>query len=203
MNNMKVYFAHSIYVIPSQLECFRSYFTRNKINFTTRELPADPFNVNFDEAEKLYNFNMKQIKSCDLMVVECSYASNGLGYEISIALHEKKPVIVLYNMDIDKDNPRHIKNIPLELKGNRSRHLLLKEYTPHNINKVLDFAINEAMQLLGSKFNFILPADLDRYLEWVSKEDGESKSNILRNLTHDSMSQNTKYHDFLDSSKSE
>jgi len=37
------------------------------------------------------------VKDCDLFVAECSYPAIGLGYEIGVAIYEKKPILTLAN----------------------------------------------------------------------------------------------------------
>ncbi|HLD03959.1 MAG TPA: hypothetical protein VJC17_04260 [Candidatus Dojkabacteria bacterium] len=41
----------------------------------------------------------KCVKDCDLFVAECSYPAIGLGYEIGMAIYEKKPILTLANIN--------------------------------------------------------------------------------------------------------
>jgi hypothetical protein len=120
------------------------------------------------------------IKSADLIIAESSYVSTDIGQDILYAIREKKPVIAMYNLSEDLENPRHIRNIPIGLQGNRDKYLLLREYRLNSVASTLPRAIKDAEELLGTKFNLILPPELDKFLHWASKKTGLPKSEITR-----------------------
>jgi len=196
---MKVYFAYSIYCTKQQVEMFRNYFESRNITLITRKIPTDPKTIDFKEAEQIFNSNVKNIKASDLILVEASYASSGLGYDIALALQEKKPVLVFYNMSINKDDVRHIKNVPVDLKGNKNRYLILKEYDTANFEKLLDIAIADAKALTDTKFILIIPPEIDRYLEWNVKEKGISKAEITRKAVEEKMANDKEYSEYTKS----
>lgn len=47
------------------------------------------------EPEDVYRHDIGQVKTCDLLLAECSQPSTGLGFEIATALHYKKPVLAV------------------------------------------------------------------------------------------------------------
>lgn len=194
---MKIYFTHSRTVPQAQLDAFYNYFTKKGITVFKRSVPEDPSKIDFREAESMYIQNVKMIKSCDLVITETSYVSNDIGYDISLALQEKKPVLAFYNMTDDRENPRHIKNVPMGLKGNKSKYLILKEYSLSLLDKILDLAIQDAKSLVDTKFILIIPPEIDRYLEWNVKEKGLPKAEITRSAIENMMKNDTRYQEYL------
>ncbi len=201
--NMKVYFAYSKYIKHETLELFQSYFSDRKLHLNMRQLLLQLTEVNFNEAETIFSKNIKNIVKSNIFIAEISYASSGLGYEISFALTEKKQVIALYNMDEGFKEGRHIKNIPIELKGNKAKNLSILQYTPSNLANILDYTLNFVNPLLESKFNFLIPGELNQFLEWYSKDEMISKSSILRKLIELEMKKNKKYCEYLKKNKSD
>ncbi len=195
---MKVYFACSQY-LPSHV--------RESISQTIEEIGAkterqdykdtNRSNDNFNEAQRIFQNNLKNIKSSDIVIAEASYISSGIGYEISFALTEKKPVIVLFNLNMHTDDPRHIKEIPLSLKGNPSKYLLLKEYDSANLQKIIEHSIGDARAVMDTKFILIIPPIIDRYLEWNVKERGKSKAEITREAIEEWMKRDDSYQKYL------
>jgi hypothetical protein len=194
---MKIYLAYS-YKTPQNLRgLFHTFFEKTKDTILERRVPEDPTTINLEEAENYYQENYKKVKSADLMIAEVSYVSIDVGHDILLAIQEKKPVIVLYNMTDDIQNPRHITNVPLGLQGNRSKYILLREYNSRTLDNVLRLALEDAKELLGTKFNLILPPELDRFLEWTSKNTGIPKSETTRHAIQELMEKNDAYMNYL------
>lgn len=197
---MKIYLTYSKRLPANVVEELKNALEKLASKVELRDHSQDLDTYNFDEARKLFQRNIKGIKSSDIIVVECSYASSGLGYEISHAIDEKKPLIALYNLNIDKEHPRHIKRIPISLKGNPSKYLILKEYDHNSLKKTLELAVNDAKALADTKFILIIPASIDRYLEWNVKERGKSKAEITREAIEKQMQEDQRYQEYLKSS---
>lgn len=194
---MKVYFTHSRTVPQKQLDLFLNYFERNGITVLQRNIPDDPFKMDFAEAEKMYATNVRMIRNADIVVSESSYISNDIGYDTSLALNEKKPVLVFFNMTENKDDPRHIKNVPIGIKGNKSRYLMLKEYDAGNFERSMNLALTNAKELVDTKFILIIPPEIDRYLEWNAKERGLAKAEVTRDSIEKAMKTDDKYQAYL------
>jgi nucleoside 2-deoxyribosyltransferase len=197
---MKIYFTSSVNLPQNIKNVFESYFTKKGIKYVTRVQPKDSGSVNFNEAEVLFQTNTKNLKTADLVVADCTYISSDVGFEISSAIQEKKPVIALYNFENDKDHPRHIKSVPVGFKGNSNKYLLLKEYRLQNFEKTLELAIKDSLTLIDTKFILIIPPMIDRYLEWNVREKGLSKAEVTRDAIDKMMAEDKRYQDYLKSS---
>lgn len=172
---------------------FQKYFDSKGIKVLEKAFPKDPTKIDFDEAEDLYKQNLKKLKESDVIVAEVSFVSSDTGYFIAEAIQEKKPVLVFFNMSEGKENPRHMRIVPVGLKGNKNKYLILKEYDGSNLEKLLDIALADAKALADTKFILIIPPEIDRYLEWNVKEKGISKAEITRQAVEEKMALDKEY----------
>ena len=197
---MKLYFTYSKRLNKELLEEIKRTFTTLGTKVEIREQTGEEQQTyDFDEAKKMFQKNVKSIKAADVVLAECSYASSGLGYEISQAIDEKKPVIAIYNLNTDLAHPRHIKRVPISLKGNTSKYLILREYDIKSLKKTLELAVKDAKSLADTKFILIIPPAIDKYLEWNVKEKGISKAEITRQAVENMMKDDKAYIEYMKS----
>jgi hypothetical protein len=150
-----------------------------------------------DDPQVAFDHNMRAIKKCDIMVAEVSYHSNNIGYDIATAISDKKPIVMLFNMEEDLDNPAHITKVPTSIRGNLSSYIILREYKKHNVEATIKSAIDDAKELMDTKLNLIIPHDLNRFLEWSTKEMGISKSELTRQAIQELLERNERYQNYL------
>lgn len=122
-------------------------------------------------------------KQADLVVVEVSNKSFGVGQEIAQAIASNKPVIALYNSDKE----------PHILKDSGTDLILLIKYDDKNIKKVLQQALDYSSEQQDIRFNFFISPSLIQYLDWVSKTKRIPRSVYLRNLIEADMKNNDEY----------
>lgn len=195
---MKIYYTYSERLPKTTVEKVVTALKQYGGSVSYRQRPKTYENFDFREAEEIYRANVKQIKSSDIVVADISYVSSGVGYEISLALDEKKPVIVMYNLREYSDGKEYlVKSVPVNLKGNTSKYLMLKEYDMNNLEKILQLALKDAKSLVDTKFILIIPSEIDRYLEWNVKEKGISKAEITRQSIEEVMHKDEAYLNYL------
>lgn len=135
-----------------------------KVNKQTREQHEADF-------QKARN----QIQESDVMIVEATYPSIGVGHTMTIALEMYKSVLILYQ---NQTTPHGL------LIGNRL--LTVKKYSLKNSEKlkqiIKTFLIKAEQHLLKKRFNFMLDKTQEDYLDWVSKIQRISKANFIRIL---------------------
>jgi len=119
-----------------------------------------------------YNETLKDINKADIVIMEISGHSMSMGYILSKALEINKPVIALYTSDAQ----------PIFIAGISDPKLILKEYSPENIEKTLWESIKEAKGLIDMRFNFFVSPKILTYLDWVGQKRMIPKSVFLRNL---------------------
>jgi hypothetical protein len=114
----------------------------------------------------------KWITSADFMVVETTFPSISVGYEISLAVHRGKPVLMLYS----EGDP------PSLLAHHSDEKIICEKYTTDTLNVILDDFIKYVGGTSDTRFTFFLTSELSLYLESISKKRKIPKSVYLRQL---------------------
>lgn len=119
--------------------------------------------------------NAQLLQESDLVVIDLSTRSFGVGYQFGQALAHRKHVLCLYHEKIE----HKVSDI---IKGSTSSLVTIKTYKDNNINKVVrDYLAGLTMDDLR-KFNFIATEEIVRYIEDGAETQGKSKSEFLRDL---------------------
>lgn len=122
-------------------------------------------------------------KQSDVVLVEASVPSFGVGQEISEALADNKQVIVLYK----GVNKPHI------LISQNQESLYFAEYNDTNLANVLEDYIEYARGNSDTRFNFFISPQIGYYLDWVSRKRKLPRAVYLRRLIEDEMKNNEEY----------
>lgn len=118
--------------------------------------------------------NQQLVQECDLVVVEMSVPSFGVGYQFGQALAHRKHVLCLYPDDMPEQKLSDI------VRGLNSSLLDLKLYNLKNLEKIIrNYVAGINMDDLR-KFNFIATDEIIRFIEDGARKEGKSKSEFLR-----------------------
>ena len=191
---MKIYLTHPDTLSSDAPIAIQKYLNSQNHKIETRKKASDYSAVTFENAKKAFINNTKCIKNADIVIAEISDTNSDIGYEVSFALEEKKPVIAMYS-NAGQEHGRH--TIPTALMGNPARHLMLREYELRNIDKTLELAIRDALELIDTKFILIIPPHIDSYLEWNVKERGRAKADITREALERTMKEDKEYQTYI------
>ncbi len=112
------------------------------------------------------------INNADFLVAETSFPSISVGYEISMALHRGKPVLVLYA----NGDP------PSLLAHHRDEKLVCEKYTTTTLPEIINDFISYAAGTADMRFTFFITPKIASYLEQIVKKDKLPKSVYLRRL---------------------
>lgn len=112
------------------------------------------------------------IGSCDFMVVESSFPSISVGYEISMALHFRKPILILYS----EGDP------PSLLYEHSDDRIMCEKYTHNGLPDIINDFVMYFQSAADSRFTFYITPQIARYLEQVSVKEKIPKSVYLRKL---------------------
>lgn len=118
----------------------------------------------------------KWIIGTDCVVVEASFPSISVGFEISLALNFGKPVLLLYT-----------KEAPSLLKEYSSDNLLCERYTDENLKGLIDDFLNYAQGRSDCRFTFFIDQKIAKYLDRVSRLEKQPKSVYIRSLIRQDM----------------
>ena len=119
----------------------------------------------------------KWIALADFVVAEVSFPSISVGYEISLALHRGKPVLVLY----ENGDP------PSLLAQHRDEKLVCERYTKTNLSDIVNDFIHYVQGASDTRFTFFITPSQNSYLERKAKEAKLPKSVYLRKLIEQDM----------------
>lgn len=117
------------------------------------------------------------ISSSDFVVAEASYPSISVGYEISLASHMGKPVLLLYT----DENP------PTFLVRHEDDNIICEKYNKENLEEIINDFIRYAEGTDDSRFTFYITSKIANYLNKVSKKEKLPKSVYLRKLIEKDM----------------
>jgi nucleoside 2-deoxyribosyltransferase len=139
-----------------------------------------------------YKRNMNSIKSCDVLVAEITQVTSGVGFILSTAINLKKPVLALFNK-----NAKHLPST--HIKGSDNKLLQYEEYELDSLPDVLKLYFKNVKNLLDTKFILIIPAEIDRYLEWASKEKRMHKAQLVREAIDNIIEDDMDYQNYINS----
>lgn len=117
---------------------------------------------------------IKAISRADLVIVEATSYRFSQGYQVAIALQQKKPVLVISRIPYENKSILGIKNKLLTLKRYETK-LELKDV-------IGNFMKDNTISTKDLRFNFFIDRKIYNYLRSVSYETGKNKSEIIRDL---------------------
>jgi nitrogenase subunit NifH len=186
---MKVFFLASIAVSKELRSSYLDVVSileseGHKVNakhsfITPEELVKKSQKSNEERAKDL----LREMLTSDCVVFEGTRPSTGGGYYLSMALQKSIPVLFL---------------IQEEYKGlylaSSNRLLKIKQYSPTNKKKLREIIQNffafAGKKRLSSRFNLMISDSMDDFLNAISKGNGVSKADYIRDLVYDEMEKN-------------
>lgn len=132
--------------------------------------------------KEIFHEISKSVLASDAAIFENTVSSFSTGYQLSLALERRKPVLLLYA----KGEKRDYKDT--FAAGIESDLITLREYTSDNLKIVLsDFFAKSARGGEKIRFNFFVDKNIENYLDWAAFTYKKSKADILRELVNDQM----------------
>jgi hypothetical protein len=174
--------------IAAKLESFGNKVTTLVIN------EADTAEVM--ELDRIFQKHSNAIKKSDFVVAETTISSSGLGFIIASALNEKKPVLAL-----SKHNGNGKAALNLKANTSRSKLLTCKEYSPEQLDALLDDFLGAVKKILDTKFILIISPEIDGYLQWASDNRRMHKAQVVRRAVEEVMRNDKEYKKHLSSEK--
>ena len=123
---------------------------------------------------KLYKRNLEDIAGADLVIAETSYENFGVGYQVAVAVQQKKPVLLLRHKAADKN---------AFVTGVEDGWVQHAEYTEDDLSVILNkFLEDNRIETKDMRFNFFIDRPIYNYLRWAAYKTGKTKAEILRDL---------------------
>lgn len=130
-----------------------------------------------EERLKFINILENWITDCDCLVAETTFPSISVGYEISLALHRDKPVLILYS----EGQP------PSLIAFHHEDKVICEQYTTDTLADIIDDFINFARGSGDIRFTFFITPQISAFLEKIAKFGKIPKSVYLRKLIENDM----------------
>jgi len=188
---MKIYFTASVsqatdetkshyeYIIRTLTEMGHAVIADHVLGKDKEDLTAQSVDEALDVQKQMSQWK----KTADLVVVEATTPSFGVGQEIAEALNNNKQVLVLYS----PGKKPHI------LINHGKDVIYFAEYTKETLSAVLDEYIEYAKTNTDTRFNFFISPQIGSYLDWVSRKRKLPRAVYLRKLIEDDMDGNREY----------
>ncbi len=192
---MKIYFTASIAaksIDPQIDEIYRKIVER--LQEMGNDVMSDhviKLNEKFvNEVDDNYRMNyykkmLQMINRADLVIAEVTHSSTSIGHEITLALEKNKPVIIV---SLAGEVPQIFKAIK------EDPNLYIFEYRDiDDLSNRLPEEIRQVKEGEDIRFNFLIPASMVDYLEWVSRNRRIPKSVFLRDLIKHEIEKDDEY----------
>lgn len=123
----------------------------------------------------IYRKNLAAIAQADVVVAETSYENFAVGYQIAMAIQQKKPVLLLRHETANKET---------FITGVEDGWVQHSEYKDldHLKTIVEKFLDDNDIKSKDMRFNFFIDRKIYNYLRWASFKTGKTKAEILRDL---------------------
>ena len=179
---MVIFFTASLRAKAAHLKQYQAIFRYLAQEHTV--LAEHVFNLELDQVIswspeyhfKYYQTVLERIKLAEVVVAEVTAGSLNVGYEISIALQQNKPVIALYEQGSQPQILEQVDQTLFETK------ILAVEYQTRGLFTQLATALQEVAKQVTQRFTLLLPHHLMMHLETVARQQGLARSVYVRQL---------------------
>jgi hypothetical protein len=128
-----------------------------------------------DDWSSVYQESLEAIAKSDVVIAEASNESFSLGYQVSYAMQQKKPILLLHKKNAVKD---------VFAQGLTGTYVLHKEYDDETEldEMISQFLEDNRLDNKDLRFNFFIDRQIYNYLRWASFRTGKTKAEILREM---------------------
>ncbi len=156
----------------------------------TKNLPH-----NMNDIVKIIKHNEKLIKTCDAFVVDITNSSGGIGFEVALALNEKKPILALRY----KEENKFTSYGPISARSQKNPLVNYQEYeNEKEITQKIDTFLEKAKQKIDTKFILIIPPDIDKYLNWTADFRRLHKAQVVRQAIENEMQKDKDWKEYIE-----
>ncbi|HEY5695675.1 MAG TPA: hypothetical protein VIQ80_02465 [Candidatus Saccharimonadales bacterium] len=143
-----------------------------EVTYDIRVKNAKP--VDSVDWSKIYKDNLENIAKADVIIAEASYDTFGVGYQIAVAVQQKKPTLLLRHESVDADS---------FAVGIVDSWVKREVYNDETLESIIDKFLQENdISTKDMRFNFFIDRQIYNYLRWTSQKTGKTKAEILREL---------------------
>lgn len=118
---------------------------------------------------------MHRMKKADGLIVEASYGSIGVGFNLASTVQLGKPVIIFYSGTEEPHVFRSLEKI-------NERFQVIRYKSLDQLKKEVPPALAFASENQDTRFNFFISPEHAKYLDWIAQQQKMSRSVYLRRL---------------------
>lgn len=166
--------SYDVEVISREVLKYTDLLTQNEIEAAS------------DDDEAHYLFVKKGIRSADAVIIEATYNAFSLGHESTLALVYNKPVLCLSTKEDYTHKIRHPKFFARKYTNVDDLELIVANFIRDMKNKHLSI-----------RFNGFISSEQKTFLDWYSKKNKRTVSEVIRDLIDKEISENSDYFDDL------
>lgn len=123
---------------------------------------------------EIYQLNLETIAKADVVIAETTHNSFGVGYQVAVAVQQKKPTLLLRRDDADSD---------VFATGIVDPWVKSISYNKENLDEIVHAFLEENdITTKDMRFNFFIDRKIYNYLRWSSFKTGKTKAEVLREL---------------------
>ena len=136
----------------------------------------------FDEQEVLefHKSVMNGMKRSDALLIEASYPSISVGFNLAAAVQLAKPVIIFHSGNQEPHLFRTLEKI-------NDKFQVIRYASLDELRKELPQALTFATDSQDTRFNFFISPEHAKYLDWIAQNYKISRSVYLRKLINHEM----------------
>jgi hypothetical protein len=164
--------------------------TRDWLPHTEKALVTGAMDIR--DIKQIYRECIVAIKEADLVIVEDTVSNFSTGHQITIALQNKKPTLVLWQ------GKKHRQFKQMFIHGIDSDILEIAEYSLENIyDKLATFISKYENANEKSRFHLILNNTERNYLDWAQFTKNKSRTSIIRGSLKKTLDEDPEYSEYL------
>lgn len=130
----------------------------------------------------IYTANLQNIAKADVIIAEASFDTFGVGYQVAVAVQQKKPVLLLRSENSDTDT---------FAMGVADSWVERQTYNDQTLGSIIEkFLDHNEISNKDMRFNFFIDRHIYNYLRWAALRSGKTKAEILRSLINHEIDRN-------------
>jgi len=144
------------------------------------------------DIKKIYRECIEAIKDAELVVIEDTVSNFSTGHQITVALQNKKPTLVLWQ------GRKHRQFSQMFIHGIESDILQVSEYDSNTLEQIISTFIEKYEDCNErNRFHLVLNNLERRYLDWAQYAKNKSRTQIIRELLRKEIDSDDSYNKYL------
>lgn len=159
------------------------------INLAKRNIPEEPTHTHYEDV-------VTAIMTADLIIVDSTVPSMAIGHQVTIAMQNEKPVLLL------RLKGKNTKSDKLFIEGSNYKNLEIEEYsTLAEIKEIIARFIKKYENRPKKRFNLVLTGHLNNYLSWASFFYKKTKTDLIHEAVENALEKDNQYRKYLSINK--